>query len=152
MCRPLKQMFYFWIAYSSSSRVPSSVRSDIWIQQLCSVVLILYIKSCSTHAVLLLMFNPGLCVVGLVLVLLIKPGVAYAVRKDEAEDEESFSTVDALLDLVRWEESVLTPFLVSLHIQFSKVFRSVSAVWESAGTSDLLSFRVTSTYVFLKQK
>ncbi|XP_070683706.1 excitatory amino acid transporter 3-like [Pempheris klunzingeri] len=38
--------------------------------------------------------------IGLVLVLMIKPGVAYAVRKDDQEDE-SFSTVDALLDLVR---------------------------------------------------
>lgn len=32
---------------------------------------------------------------------MIKPGIAYAVKKGEAEDEESFSTVDALLDLVR---------------------------------------------------
>ncbi|XP_054459806.1 excitatory amino acid transporter 3-like [Anoplopoma fimbria] len=38
---------------------------------------------------------------GLILVLVIKPGVAYAERKEDNEDEESFSTVDALFDLVR---------------------------------------------------
>ncbi|XP_051240539.1 excitatory amino acid transporter 3-like [Dicentrarchus labrax] len=38
---------------------------------------------------------------GLILVLLIKPGIAYAVKKDDDEYEEAFSTVDALLDLVR---------------------------------------------------
>ncbi|XP_040004133.1 excitatory amino acid transporter 3-like isoform X2 [Xiphias gladius] len=40
-------------------------------------------------------------ITGLILVLTIKPGVAYAAEKGETEDEESFSTVDALLDLLR---------------------------------------------------
>ncbi|XP_071359949.1 excitatory amino acid transporter 3-like [Trachinotus anak] len=40
-------------------------------------------------------------IIGLILVMIIQPGVAYAVKTDESEDEESFSTVDALLDLVR---------------------------------------------------
>ncbi|CAK6969869.1 excitatory amino acid transporter 3-like [Scomber scombrus] len=39
--------------------------------------------------------------IGLVLVLMIKPGIGYAAEKGETEDEEAFSTVDALLDLVR---------------------------------------------------
>ncbi|XP_051261366.1 excitatory amino acid transporter 3-like [Dicentrarchus labrax] len=39
--------------------------------------------------------------IGLILVLLMKPGAAYSIGKSEAEEEESFSTVDALLDLVR---------------------------------------------------
>lgn len=47
------------------------------------------------------MSNPGLCAVGLILVLLIKPGVAYTAGKSDSDDEEKFSTVDALLDLVR---------------------------------------------------
>ncbi|XP_059203599.1 excitatory amino acid transporter 3-like [Centropristis striata] len=38
---------------------------------------------------------------GLILVKLIQPGEAYAVKSHDAEDEESFSTVDALMDLVR---------------------------------------------------
>ncbi len=36
---------------------------------------------------------------------MIKPGVAYTVDNTETEEEEKFSTVDALLDLVRCEES-----------------------------------------------
>ncbi|XP_029355681.1 excitatory amino acid transporter 3-like [Echeneis naucrates] len=40
-------------------------------------------------------------IVGLILVLMIQPGVAYAVDSGEPEDDEAFSTVDALLDLVR---------------------------------------------------
>lgn len=48
----------------------------------------------------------GLFVVGLLLVMLINPGVAKAVEKDETDDEESFDTLSSLLDLVRWEESV----------------------------------------------
>uniref|UniRef100_A0A3B4UF49 Amino acid transporter n=1 Tax=Seriola dumerili TaxID=41447 RepID=A0A3B4UF49_SERDU len=40
-------------------------------------------------------------ITGLILVMIIQPGIAYAVKSDETEDEESFSTVDALLDLVR---------------------------------------------------
>ncbi|XP_067440403.1 excitatory amino acid transporter 3-like [Thunnus thynnus] len=39
--------------------------------------------------------------IGLILVLSVQPGIAYAVKKGETEDEESFSTLDALLDLVR---------------------------------------------------
>ncbi|XP_035515427.1 excitatory amino acid transporter 3-like [Morone saxatilis] len=38
---------------------------------------------------------------GLILVLLIKPGIAYAVKKDDDEYEQAFSTIDALLDLIR---------------------------------------------------
>ncbi|XP_044044748.1 excitatory amino acid transporter 3-like isoform X2 [Siniperca chuatsi] len=38
---------------------------------------------------------------GLILVLLIKPGVSHTVEKDEIEDEESFSAVNALSDLIR---------------------------------------------------
>lgn len=49
----------------------------------------------------MLFFTPGFCVVGLILVLSIKPGIGYAAEKGETEDEEAFSTVDALLDLVR---------------------------------------------------
>uniref|UniRef100_A0A3B4UFS1 Amino acid transporter n=1 Tax=Seriola dumerili TaxID=41447 RepID=A0A3B4UFS1_SERDU len=40
-------------------------------------------------------------ITSLILVMIIQPGIAYAVKSDETEDEESFSTVDALLDLVR---------------------------------------------------
>ncbi|XP_056245685.1 excitatory amino acid transporter 3-like [Seriola aureovittata] len=40
-------------------------------------------------------------IIGLILVMIIQPGIAYAVKSDDSEDEESFSTVDALLDLVR---------------------------------------------------
>lgn len=47
------------------------------------------------------LFKPGFCVVGLILVQMIQPGVAYAVKNSDTEEEESFSTVDALLDLVR---------------------------------------------------
>ncbi|GAA6223527.1 excitatory amino acid transporter 3-like [Lates japonicus] len=39
--------------------------------------------------------------IGLILVLIIKPGIAYGVKDDESEVEEAFSTVDALLDLAR---------------------------------------------------
>ncbi|XP_045896908.1 excitatory amino acid transporter 3-like isoform X2 [Micropterus dolomieu] len=38
---------------------------------------------------------------GLLLVMLINPGVAKAVEKDETDDEESFDTLSSLLDLVR---------------------------------------------------
>ncbi|XP_070783110.1 excitatory amino acid transporter 3-like [Enoplosus armatus] len=38
---------------------------------------------------------------GLILVLLIKPGVAYAVVTGEVDVEESFSGIDVLLDLIR---------------------------------------------------
>ncbi|XP_044063747.1 excitatory amino acid transporter 3-like isoform X2 [Siniperca chuatsi] len=40
-------------------------------------------------------------IIGLILVLLIKPGAAYTVDKIETEDEKRFVNVDALLDLVR---------------------------------------------------
>lgn len=50
---------------------------------------------------LLLMSNPGLCAVGMILVLLVKPGAALTASKSDTEEEEQFSTVDALLDLVR---------------------------------------------------
>ncbi|XP_018530803.1 excitatory amino acid transporter 3 isoform X1 [Lates calcarifer] len=39
--------------------------------------------------------------IGLILVLIIKPGIAYGSKNDESEVEEAFSTVDALLDLAR---------------------------------------------------
>ncbi|XP_054482026.1 excitatory amino acid transporter 3-like [Anoplopoma fimbria] len=39
--------------------------------------------------------------IGLVLVLLIKPGAAYTVDRDETAEDEEFSTIDALFDLVR---------------------------------------------------
>ncbi|KAK5855825.1 hypothetical protein PBY51_007466 [Eleginops maclovinus] len=39
-------------------------------------------------------------IIGLVLVLSVRPGAAYTVEKEETEDE-NFSTIDALLDLVR---------------------------------------------------
>ncbi|XP_035528620.1 excitatory amino acid transporter 3-like [Morone saxatilis] len=39
--------------------------------------------------------------IGLILVLLMKPGAAYTISKSKAEDAKSFTTVDALLDLVR---------------------------------------------------
>lgn len=48
------------------------------------------------------MFNPGLCVVGLILVLLIKPGVGHTpVKVETDDDDETLSTVNALLDLIR---------------------------------------------------
>ncbi|KAG7220258.1 hypothetical protein INR49_018314 [Caranx melampygus] len=40
-------------------------------------------------------------ITSLILVMIIQPGVAYAVKSDDTDDEESFSTVDALMDLVR---------------------------------------------------
>ncbi|KAM7423885.1 hypothetical protein PAMA_000313 [Pampus argenteus] len=40
-------------------------------------------------------------ITGMILVLLIKPGVAYTADKSDTDEEEKFSTVDALLDLVR---------------------------------------------------
>lgn len=49
----------------------------------------------------LVLFNPGLCLAGIMLVLAVKPGVGYAVKEGEVEDEESFSTAIVLLDLVR---------------------------------------------------
>lgn len=60
---------------------------------------------------------------------MIKPGVSHNAGKvvtdndDDDDDEAAFSTVDALLDLIRWEESVysdspswLLPLLISLHV------------------------------------
>ncbi|XP_042343707.1 excitatory amino acid transporter 3-like [Plectropomus leopardus] len=38
---------------------------------------------------------------GVILAQCIKPGVAYAVKTEDTQEEEAFSTVDALLDLVR---------------------------------------------------
>ncbi|XP_054460656.1 excitatory amino acid transporter 3-like [Anoplopoma fimbria] len=38
---------------------------------------------------------------GLLLVLLVKPGVSHNAAETDEEDEETFSTVDALLDLIR---------------------------------------------------
>ncbi|KAM7419794.1 hypothetical protein PAMA_016745 [Pampus argenteus] len=40
-------------------------------------------------------------ITGLILAQWFKPGIAYAVKNDDREDDEPFSTVDALLDLVR---------------------------------------------------
>lgn len=43
-----------------------------------------------------------LIVVGLILVVLIKPGVGHTpVETDDDDDDETFSTVNALLDLIR---------------------------------------------------
>ncbi|XP_044202255.1 excitatory amino acid transporter 3-like [Thunnus albacares] len=39
--------------------------------------------------------------IGMILVLLVKPGAALTASKSDTEEEEQFSTVDALLDLVR---------------------------------------------------
>ncbi|XP_037542630.1 excitatory amino acid transporter 3-like [Nematolebias whitei] len=39
--------------------------------------------------------------IGMILVFLIKPGVAYAITSEDDNEEESFSTVDTLMDLVR---------------------------------------------------
>lgn len=47
------------------------------------------------------MSNPGLYAVGMILVVIVKPGVAYSADKSDSDEDENFSTVDALLDLVR---------------------------------------------------
>ncbi|XP_037831985.1 excitatory amino acid transporter 3 isoform X2 [Kryptolebias marmoratus] len=39
--------------------------------------------------------------IGMILVLVIQPGVTYAVTSDDDDDKEDFSTIDALMDLVR---------------------------------------------------
>ena len=38
--------------------------------------------------------------------LIFKPGIAYTATQGDTEDDETFSTVDALLDLVRREERI----------------------------------------------
>ena len=47
------------------------------------------------------MSNPGLYAVGMILVVIVKPGVAYSSEQIDTDEDENFSTVDALLDLVR---------------------------------------------------
>lgn len=52
------------------------------------------------HLFLIPTLSLELCVVGMILVVIFKPGVDY-VEDEEPEGEEDFSTVDALLDLLR---------------------------------------------------
>lgn len=46
------------------------------------------------------MFSVCVCVAGLILVLMFKPGAMIGVESDE-EEEEQFFTIDALLDLAK---------------------------------------------------
>ncbi|XP_053173244.1 excitatory amino acid transporter 3-like [Scomber japonicus] len=41
------------------------------------------------------------CTIGMILVVIVKPGVAYSSEQIDTDEDENFSTVDALLDLVR---------------------------------------------------
>lgn len=46
------------------------------------------------------------CLAGLALVLIIKPGATYNTQDIKEGDEENFSTIDALLDLIRWKACI----------------------------------------------
>lgn len=105
-------------------------------------------------------FTPGLCVAGLVLVICIKPGVGRddgKVATDDGDDDEAFSTVDALLDLIRWEEVFGQPVLTltstdfSTCLPFSFHFRSVANISQNAAQNHLFSFKFASIRVFLSR-
>lgn len=101
------------------------------------------------------MFSPRLFLTGLILVLTIKPGAGYAVFESESVDEESFSTIDALLDLIRWEEGVYRDILLSRHIHFQQGScvsqRNFTKCWNIwVKNSILLCFSYEEISVFYK--